>query len=405
MFRSYNQLPKYIYLYVLCQSINLTAAVISVAIAAIVGYAIAPDSSLATLPYGAQFLFLLLATYPISILMEKKGRKIAFYIGAIFLFLSGLIGFIAASNKSFMLLITAHAFLGVFSACANYYRFAATDGLEHSLKSKALSLVVAGGLLAGVIGPLISSYSRDIEGFSLFSLSYGFFMVLAVINIIILKFIPNTCSAKASKQPVDSITKNKVRLEINFPIFFAIFTAAVSYGLMNLIMIQSSLQMHQIDIDFNHSAQAIQWHVIAMFAPSFLSGVLISKFGHKLIIFFGLNLFLSVFLINVFYADFNSIIFSLVLLGLSWNFCYVGGSSYLAELVANDTNAKRWQGIGDSAIAVLAMLGALLPSVFMSTLGWKGSNYLCITIILFCFVMCAFLFKNNQKFEPEECLR
>lgn len=374
-----SKFPSFIiYLYFTCQSINLTAAVISVAVAAIVGVSLAPSPIYSTIPYGIQFLFLFAATYPVSILMKHKGRNYAFVLGAVFLFLSGIVGFIAVTDRSFTYLIVSHAFLGVFSACANYYRFAVTDSLEASKKSKALSLVVAGGVIAGLIGPILSSNLKEISGFASFSMCYGFFSVLSIINIFIIIFLPKNTTSNDKKvmKPHNSIKIDRIRLWV------AIIAASLGYGLMNLAMIQSSLHMHNHDYSFHHSSVAIQWHVIAMFLPSFFSGYLISKFSHYAIILTGFILFIISSIINITLTDYYSMVFSLVVLGVAWNFTYVGGSSLIAVSLGNTNDRSRWQGIGDSIIAMLAALGALLPSFLMSLIGWFGTNLLVIFLSL-----------------------
>lgn len=379
-----SKLPKYIYLYFLCQSINLTAAVISVAVAATVGNIVAEKESLATLPYGMQFLSMLLATYPVSLLMQRKGRKMGFTMGALFLIASGLTGYQAVSSNSFAMLVAAHAFLGIFTACANYYRFAAVDKLDGQIKARAVSLVVAGGLIAGILGPFISSVLREIEGFPLFSMCYGALVVLALLNLALIKFLPEDQSVE--NEASDLVHKPEIvtteGLSIN--LIFAFLAAAVGYGLMNLVMIQSSLQMHQIGMGFKHSAFAIQWHVVAMFAPSFFSGYLIGKYGHNKIIAAGFLLFLTTFMANILAAGYLAIASSLILLGLAWNFTYVGGSAYIASLVDGAGNAKKLQGVGDTLIAVMAMLGAMLPAILMSLIGWVGTNMLGLAIIAGC---------------------
>ena len=126
-----------VYLYSFCQSINLTAAVISVAVAATVGSLLAPNELWATIPYGMQFLLLLLSTYPAALLMKRFGRKAGFSIGCSVLMLSGATGYYAINNESFLLLVVSHSLLGIFTAFANFYRFAATDNLPNEKKSKA----------------------------------------------------------------------------------------------------------------------------------------------------------------------------------------------------------------------------------------------------------------------------
>lgn len=386
-------LPRYVYAYLLCQSINLTAAVISVAVAATVGNLISPSPLLATLPYGIQFLFVLLFTYPAALAMSKLGRKFIFFLGAISLIISGILGFNSLQYSSFSLLIGSHAFLGIFTACANYYRYAATDDLPSSLKSKALSLVVAGGVIAGVVGPSLTSSVKNIEGFALYSMCYGVLVLLAVINICLLLIIPKSkvnANKESTKMEVQSNDYDLSKEETNNAII-GIASAAIGYGLMNLLMIQSSLYMENMCISFDKTSKAIQWHVVAMFLPSFFSGYVITKFGHRLVMLFGFLLFVVAFSINQLGTSFEALTWALVFLGVGWNFTYIAGSALLAVSVEKSNSAKKWQGICDTMIAVLAMMGAFLPSVFLGTIGWKNTN---IMSIVLCGLMLAIIVRN-----------
>lgn len=375
-------LPRYVYLYFFCQSINLMAAVMSVTVAAIIGNKIASDPLYATVPYGMQFVLLLIATYPASVFMNRYGRKPVFVAGAVFLLCSGVIGYAAVANGSFFLLIIAHSCIGVFTACANFYRYAVTDGLAESLHSKALSLVVSGGVIAGILGPTASNWLQDVPGFPNFALCYAFFIILAVINVGIIYYLPDIHA-----NIKDTLIKSKTALvTYRDVVFAAICTAAFGYGLMNLLMIQSSLKMDVLHIAFEDTAMAIQWHVVAMFFPSFFTGALIARCGHFSIIFLGFMLFVASFALNIYDVTYLHIFSSLILLGLGWNFTYVGGSSLLASCLAHHSDAKKWQGIGDTAIAVCATIGAILPSFLLSGVGWENSNLLamgvCIALIL-----------------------
>jgi len=374
------KLPSYIYLYFFCQSINLMTAVISVVVAAAVGNKISSEPLYATVPYGMQFLLLLIGTYPASLLMNKYGRKPGFYVGAIFLLLAGIIGYLSIAENSFLLLIISHGLIGLFTACANFYRYAVTDGLEKSLQSKALSLVVAGGFIAGILGPTISSQLQDIAGFPQFSLCYASFIILAFINLVVIYFLPAP-SLKSSS--VKSNCQNKIFLQDRNITYISICVAAVGYGLMNLLMIQSSLQMDNMHIAFKDAAFAIQWHVVAMFLPSFFTGFLISKFGHIFIILSGFILFIMSFIINVYDVNYNNIVFSLILLGLGWNFSYVGGSSMLSFSLSGNPEKQKWQGIGDTVIAVFATMGAMSPSFLLNAIGWEKTNIIAAVI---CFI-------------------
>ncbi|ODS22326.1 hypothetical protein AB835_14820 [Candidatus Endobugula sertula] len=374
-------MPLSVYLYSFCQAINLTSAVISVAVAATVGNILAPNELWATIPYGMQFFLLLLSTYPAALLMKRFGRKAGFSVGCSILMLSGIVGYLAIQHESFMLLVISHSLLGCFTAFANFYRFAATDNLPKGKRSKALSLVIAGGVLAGVFGPYISSQLREVSGYPLFSLCYAFFIVLAIINILVIFFLPTTqktTSDKTMAQPKQEPLNQNTRSQI----IIALISAAIGYGLMNLLMIQSSLHMGHMHVSFEKSSFAIQWHVVSMFFPSFFSGLLIARWGHFNLIYVGFLLLIATFLVNMFAHNYAAIAFSLILLGLGWNFCYVGGSALLSVALENNPKAHNWQGIGDTTIAIFATMGAFLPSVLLTLIGWQGSNILALSLCL-----------------------
>ncbi len=337
------RLPWHVYAYLLCQSINLTAAVISVAVAATVGNLIAPSPVLATVPYGTQFLFILLFTYPAAVAMSKLGRKFVFFFGAGSLIVSGVLGFNAVQNSSFILLIGSHAFLGIFTACANYYRYAVTDDIPVALKSKALSLVVAGGVIAGVVGPSLTSGLQNVDGFALYAMCYGVFIVLAVINILLLLIIPipRARQEKSTENQGTSSLNSRLNEKDIKNAKLGIASAAIGYGLMNLLMIQSSLHMGHENVSFENVSKAIQWHVVAMFLPSFFSGYIISTLGHKLVIALGFLLFIVAFVLNQLGAGFEAMFLALIFLGLGWNLTYVAGSALLAVSVDSSDNAKK----------------------------------------------------------------
>lgn len=392
------RLPGYLYLYFFCQSINLTAAVISVSMAATVGNLIAPSESLATLPYGMQFLILLFATYPVSMLMAKQGRKVGFTVGAMLLIAAGGVGYCAVVYQSFALLMISHALLGGFTACANYYRFAAVDKLSGKVKSRAVSLVIAGGLVAAFLGPTLTSVLHDIDGFALFSLSYAALSVLALVNLVLIVWLPKETLGNSKQTQAKALLKVREMLQDIPPkLLFAVLSAAVGFGIMNLLMIQSSIQMHHMQVHFDHSSMAIQWHVVAMFAPSLISGYLINYFGHQKIIACGFLLFIATSVVNVISASYPSIVLSLVLLGLAWNFTYVGGSAYISVILEGNENAKRWQGLGDTGMAILAMLGAMSPALLMSSIGWQGSNILAAVCVLACILYQVYLWLKDKR--------
>ncbi|WP_046236155.1 MFS transporter [Pseudomonas syringae pv. coryli] len=389
-----NTLPRRTYLYFTAQSINLTTAVMSVTMAAIVGSALAPDIRFSTVPYGFQFLLLMLATYPVSRLMSRIGRKKAFMLGAIPLVISGLSGFWAVEHQHFPLLVFSHAALGVYIAFANFNRFAATDNLHQTLKPKAISLVVAGGVIAAIVGPTLTEVLRDLGGYPLFSLCYASFIGLAALSLLIAVCLPD--------DPVMPVTlsgngtpANEPRNSITPTIMIAMAVAALGYGVMNLLMIQASMHMKHMYQDFSDVRVAIQWHVIAMFAPSFFTGVIIQKIGIKTTVCAGLIMLIGCSAINMGSSSHEVMVFSLIVLGLGWNLTYVGGGALLANAQQSNSGAMQMQGKNDLAIAILATIGAFTPSLLLCTVGWAGTNAICMALCIALLLATAVRLKDS----------
>ena len=387
-------LPRRTYLYFTAQSINLTTAVMSVTMAAIVGASLAPDAAWSTVPYGFQFLCLMLATYPVSRLMSRIGRKKAFMLGAIPLALSGVSGFLAVEHEHFPALVLSHSALGVYIAFANYNRFAATDNLSQALKPKALSLVVAGGVIAAVVGPTLTEWLRDVGGFPLFSLCYAAFVGLALLSLLIALCLPNDAGTASA---VNSTAKPaSTRAEPAGPsVVVAMAVAALGYGIMNLLMIQASMHMKHMHEDFTDVRLAIQWHVIAMFAPSFFTGAIIQRLGIKTTICAGLALLIGCSAMNIWSHSYAMMTLALIALGLGWNLTYVGGGALLAQSLQNSPAAMQMQGKNDLAIAVFATIGAFSPSLLLSSVGWDGTNAICMVLCMGLLVATAGLLQNK----------
>ncbi|KIY38628.1 MFS transporter [Pseudomonas sp. 10-1B] len=387
-------LPRRTYLYFTAQSINLTTAVMSVTMAAIVGAALAPDAAWSTVPYGFQFLCLMLATYPVSRLMSRIGRKKAFMLGAIPLALSGVSGFLAVEHQHFATLVLSHSALGVYIAFANFNRFAATDNLPQALKPKALSLVVAGGVIAAVVGPMLTEWLRDVGGYPLFSLCYAAFVGLALLSLLSALCLPNdagTASAASSAaKPAGARTE-----QLSPSVVVAMAVAALGYGIMNLLMIQASMHMKHMHEDFTDVRLAIQWHVIAMFAPSFFTGAIIQRLGIRTTICAGLALLIGCSAMNIWSHSYAMMTLALIALGLGWNLTYVGGGALLAQSLQNSPVAMQMQGKNDLAIAIFATIGAFSPSLLLSSVGWDGTNVICMALCIGLLIATVGLMQNK----------
>ena len=377
-----SKLPFATYLYFLAQSINLTTAVMSVAMAAIVGASLTPSLWLSTVPYGFQFLLVMLMTVPASRLMSRIGRKPAFLLAAIPLALAGVAGYLAVEQESFALLIVSHALLGTYIAFANFNRFAATDGLDAQLKPRAISLVVAGGVLAALTGPLLADSLKDAAGHAPFALCYAAFTGLALLSFLVhlaVREAPGTGSQAVRGGHAGAawgIVRRTPALAA------AIAVGALGYGIMNLLMIQASLHMAGLHMHFSAVGTAIQWHVVAMFAPSFFTGSIIGRLGLRTVVSGGIALLATASILNLVSSDYVMLVASLVVLGLGWNFTYVGGSALLARILGDQPHAIEVQGLNDLGLSVMATAGAFLPALLLQGLGWTGTNLACIGLCL-----------------------
>ncbi|MDX1456396.1 MAG: MFS transporter [Marinobacter sp.] len=374
-------LPLRTYLFFVAQSINLTTAVMSVAMAALVGATLADEPAWATLPYGFQFLAVMLVTYPASWFMSRFGRKAGFMLGNLFLALAGVLGFVSIQQDAFGLLVVTHAALGAYIAFANFNRFAAADGLSEVLKPKAISLVVAGGVLAAFLGPFISENLRAVDGYQNFALSYGAFVMLALVSMVIAWFIPDLRKDR-DRNPVPEPQGGATLLMLlkDRQVMLAIVVSSLGYGVMNLLMVQASLHMESMHTAFSDVNLAIQWHVAAMFAPSFFTGKLIRLWGKPAVLYLGIALLMVTSVTNLMQQDYLATAAGLVLLGVGWNFTYVGGGALLTEKLGTHPLAMKVQGINDVSISVMATLGAFLPSLLLASLGWTGTNAICLML-------------------------
>jgi MFS family permease len=388
-------LPATTYLLSLAQAVNLTCAVIAVTVAAVVGAQLAATPALGTVPYGAQFASVMLCTYPASMLMRRWGRRRVFSGAALVLVAAGAIGFLAIEQASFTGLVITHVLLGVYIACANFYRFAAVDPLPAPLKARAMSLVVAGGVLAALLGPFIASALRSVSGFALFAWCYGVFMVLGLATLAIMAcWRPPVVAAESASVPAAMAHEGRERTPARL-VRLAIFCAAGAYFVMNLLMVQASLVLKDI-CSFAQASQAIQVHVLAMFAPSFFTGSLIARWGLQRVLVLGCALLCVALGCGLVPLRYESAWAALFFLGLGWNLAYVGGGTLLAQSVSEGSR-HRWQGINDTVIAASATLGAFLPAPMLAVLGWRATHLMVLPLCAGGMFLCWRLLAAPQR--------
>lgn len=385
-----NQLPRYVYYLLVAQAFNLIAAVLSVTVSAIVGLKLAPTQALATIPYGLQFLAMLLTTFIFSFLMKKLGRHVVFQFGCICLFFAGVLGYLALQREQFDLLCLSHFSLGLFISTANFYRFAASDRLAPDLIPKATAMVISGGVVAAVIAPMLAIQFQQLQGLPDFTAIYCIFSVLALLLSPILYLWNRKFKLQQAQQGVTDLIP-RAKLPVNL-IAAAMISGAFAYYVMNVMMIMSSLQLKQHH-SFHYASISIQLHVLAMFIPSFFVSKLIQRWGINRTIYTGFILLMLSSLIPMLGQKGIYMNVALIVLGVGWNFAYSGASTLLAGL--NEQQKHRVQGLNETIIALCATLGAFLPAPILTQLGWMNANLLALVLSAAIFVIFIVLSRRS----------
>jgi len=349
-------------------ALGMSATSMMMIISGLVGYSLAEDKSLATLPLGLTFVAVMLTTIPASLIMRRIGRRAGFSIGAAIGVAGALVAGLAVWSSDFWLFALGSALIGVQNGVTQLYRFAAADTASESFRSKAISLVLAGGVIAAVLGPELANQTRALFADYLFLGCYIATAALYLLVMVVLQFIriPNLTAAQRADhgRPLKEITRQ--------PLFVvAVLSAAIGYGMMTLLMTSTPLAMDHYAHSFEDTAWVIQWHALAMFAPSFITGTLIKRLGVQTIILTGCLLnagAITLGLIDVGVWEFWG---SLALLGLGWNFMFIGGTTMATECYRPEERNKV-QAINDFVVFSVVAFASLSSGVLHATLGWQA---------------------------------
>jgi MFS family permease len=359
----------------LCQAFFMTSTSAVVTSAALIGHSLADDKALATLPLGMQFIAVMLVTVPASLLMKRIGRRDGFTIGLFIGLIGAGLAIIAIRDADFVLFCIACLFIGSFNGFGQYYRFAAADAAEESYKSRAISLVMAGGVIASV-GPLLANLSKDMLPPDAFAGVYLMIALLYIVSLITLRFVDIPRPGEAERgggRPLLAIIRQ--------PVFItAALCGMIGYMLMSLLMSATPLAMHNAGHDFFHTAQVIQWHVFGMFAPAFITGHLIRWFGTSTVMAAGAVLIAACVAINL--GGFELVYFWIasILLGVGWCFLFVGATTLVTESYTPAEKAKT-QAANDFLVFGTVACAALLSGMLHEWLGWRAMNYIALPFL------------------------
>ncbi len=359
-----------------CQAMLFTNNVTLISLAALAGFSLADNKALATLPATAYVVGAALTTLPASFFMKRFGRQTGFQVGTSMGIAGAGVCCLALWLHSFWLLCAGVLVLGVYNAFGQYYRFAAADVASYEFKATAISLVMAGGLVGGIIGPEMSKHTRDMFAVPFLG-AYASLIVFCLITMALLASIriPQPSVAE-SHEPVRPLARIMAQ-----PAFIVAVTgSALGYGVMSLLMTVAPLAMGLCGHAYSSAALVIEWHVIGMFAPSFFTGSLIRRFGVLSVMLAGVALealCVGIALSGVLVANFW---WALTLLGVGWNFLYVGGTTLLTECYRPSEKAKA-QGMHDFLVFLTSATSSFSSGLLMNRNGWEMLNYAALPLL------------------------
>jgi len=359
-----------------CQALLFTNNSTLIAINGLAGLALAPYIGLATLPVTFWVLGGAIGTMPASLHMKRVGRQRGLTTGTLWGIVGALICASAIWAQSFWLLCFGTMVFGVYNAYGQYYRFAAADVASGDFKPVAISLVLAGGLVGGILGPTSSRWTIGLLS-PKFLAAYLVLIGFAVITMLLLRLIriptPSAAEQSAAGRPLREIVAQ--------PKFVvAVLAGAIGYGVMNFLMTSTPIAMQVCGHPYSDAAFVISSHIIGMFAPSFVTGPLIKRVGVLPVMFAGVLFNLGAIATALSGIAVAQFWFSLVLLGVGWNFLYLGGTTLLTETYRPEERARA-QGTNEQAIFIMMAISSFTSGMTVTTAGWARVNLLALPLV------------------------
>ena len=375
------------------QAFGGSGSVIIISTGGIAGHMLAVDKSFATLPVTCYILGTALATLPVNLLMRRVGRRAGYMLGAGSGMLSGLIAALGIFQNSFWLFSLGLLLMGIYWAFVQSYRFAAADTATDAFKPKAISWVLVGGIAAAVIGPQTVIWTQHLFEPFLF---LGTFLASAGLAVAALLLMTRVDIPRPPPSKLDGGRKlTTIMAQPRFIV--AAGCAAISFATMSLMMTATPLAMVGSGHSTNMAALGIQWHVLAMFVPSFFTGTLIARFGKEKVVAAGmvcLALSATTALTGLSVWQFWA---ALVLLGLGWNFGFIGATAMLTDCYA-PTERNKVQGMNDFLVFGLNAVASFSSGVLLNTSGWAAVNLIVFPGVVLC--LAALLWQANSAKRP-----
>ena len=367
-----------------------TALVVTAGLA---GAQLSPDVSLATLPMSMMIIGTATTTFPISLLMKRIGRRTGFVACALAGMCGGLLGAYALFQRNFLMFLAGAFLIGIYQASASYYRFAAADLASPSFGPKAISWVMTGGIIAALFGTLMVMGTVDLLAPVTFAgtwLAMAGLSLLAAFILLAVDIPYKAEIASATGRPLSEIARQPRYI-------VAAMTGMLSYGIMVLVMTATPVAMLGCGFSVQDSSWVIQWHALAMFVPSFFTGSLITRFGAARISSLGMLLLIGAALSGLMGIHFENFAVGLILLGLGWNFGFIGGTTLLTTTY-EPAERNKAQGLNDFLVFGTTALASLSAGKLLAVFGWNAVNYAVFPMVALALVMIVWLatHRNNR---------
>jgi MFS family permease len=381
-----------ILLLAVAQAFYSCCIIIVFATAGLVGLEIAPSPAWATLPVTSFVLGAMFTTIPSSLLMQRLGRAPIFKLGALVAAVGAVLAVWAIFNKHFVVFCFATAVLGVFQATSGFYRFAAAESASEATRPIAISWVLTGGVVAAVAGTLIAMGTSDYWPEYAFAGSYAAIILLALANLAVIFML-------RLPPPVVDVADGPARgwpeLLRQRKLIVAMASAMIAYALMNLMMTAAPVAMIGCGFTKNDASWVIQWHVLAMFVPSFFTGQLIQRFGAEKITGLGMVLLIAAAGAGLAGITFGHFAVALIILGLGWNFGFIGGTAMLTTCY-RPTERGKLQAANDFGISLLMAIASSSSGVILQVSGWHMVAIAVLPPTVLALVLLAWLSRKTE---------
>ncbi|RWD93243.1 MFS transporter [Mesorhizobium sp.] len=368
------------------QAIVGSAAPIAISLGALAGqYLLGPDKSLATAPVTGFNLGVALGALPAAAIIRRLGHRGGFMTGTVITAFGGLIATLALFQASFWLFAFGLGVIGVGGAFVQQFRFAAADNAPPQFKARAISFVLAGGIVTAILGPQIVIFTRELLAPVMFAGSFASILVLAAAGAVILSFLHISTGKSGSAGTAASDARPLVEIATQPRFVAALFCAVCAYALMSFVMTGAPLAMVGCGLSTDDATLGISWHVMAMFGPSFFTGSLIHRFGAERIVAIGLVLLIGCAAVALSGLELWHFWTALILLGLGWNFGFIGATAMVAASYHPSEKGKV-QGFHDFVLFGSVAFASLMSGAVYNAWGWTMLNWIVFPVVMLCFL-------------------